>query len=172
MLPGAVGSRWMPRKIAGIAMITIEVSIVAISMLTVVFESATHLYLLSGSCGLVAGTAKTLAWLRIYPGRALAVAAEQVRVGRGNRCAVVGEGDIGADAFTVEYQRHPVPGVVPHAVEWHGFHPEPPGNDLIGLGSLAGEVAGHENISGLVPGRPRREDEVQAGHVLKAGHGQ
>ena len=44
MLPGAVGSRWMPRKMAGIAMITIEASIVAIVMLRVVLESATHLY--------------------------------------------------------------------------------------------------------------------------------
>ena len=42
MLPGAVGSRWMPRKMAGIAMITIEPSIVAIVMLSVVLESATH----------------------------------------------------------------------------------------------------------------------------------
>ncbi len=48
----------MPRKMAGIAMITIEVSIVAMSMLSVVFESATHLYLLStvpGACGLSSG---------------------------------------------------------------------------------------------------------------------
>ena len=45
MLPGAVGSRWMPRKMAGIAMITIDVSIVAIVMLSVVLDSATHLYL-------------------------------------------------------------------------------------------------------------------------------
>ena len=43
MLPGSVGSRWMPRKMAGIAMITMEVSIVAIVMLSVVLESATHL---------------------------------------------------------------------------------------------------------------------------------
>jgi len=35
--------RWMPRKMAGIAMITIEASIVAIVMLSVVLESATHL---------------------------------------------------------------------------------------------------------------------------------
>ena len=34
----------MPRKMAGIAMITIEASIVAIVMLSVVFESAIHLY--------------------------------------------------------------------------------------------------------------------------------
>jgi hypothetical protein len=45
MLPGAVGFRWMPRKIAGIEMITIEESIVAIVMLSVVFDSAIHLYL-------------------------------------------------------------------------------------------------------------------------------
>jgi hypothetical protein len=35
---------------AGIAMITMEPSIVAIIMLNVVFDSATHLYL-SGGCG-------------------------------------------------------------------------------------------------------------------------
>jgi hypothetical protein len=35
----------MPRKIAGIEMITIEESIVAIVMLSVVFDSAIHLYL-------------------------------------------------------------------------------------------------------------------------------
>ena len=45
MLPGSVGLKWMPRKMAGIAMITIEASMVAIIMLTVVFDSATHLYL-------------------------------------------------------------------------------------------------------------------------------
>ena len=44
MLPGASGLRWMPRKMAGIAMITIEASIVAIVMLRVVLDSATHLY--------------------------------------------------------------------------------------------------------------------------------
>src|SRR5215469_271964 len=44
MLPGASGLRWMPRKIAGIAMITIDPSIVAISIVSVVFDSATHLY--------------------------------------------------------------------------------------------------------------------------------
>ena len=43
MLPGASGFRWMPRKMAGIAMITIDASIVAIDMLSVVLESATHL---------------------------------------------------------------------------------------------------------------------------------
>ena len=43
MLPGVSGFRWMPRKMAGIAMITIEPSIVAIVMLSVVLESATHL---------------------------------------------------------------------------------------------------------------------------------
>src|SRR5215469_12044062 len=45
MLPGASGLRWMPRKMAGIAMITMEPSIVAIVMLSVVLESAIHLYL-------------------------------------------------------------------------------------------------------------------------------
>lgn len=49
MLPGAVGSRWMPRKMAGIEMITIEASIVAIVMLSVVFDSAIHLYLSPGA---------------------------------------------------------------------------------------------------------------------------
>ena len=44
MLPGAAGSRWMPRKIAGIEMITIEASIVAMNMPSVVLDSATHLY--------------------------------------------------------------------------------------------------------------------------------
>jgi len=34
----------MPRKIAGIAMITIDPSIVAIIMVSVVFDSAIHLY--------------------------------------------------------------------------------------------------------------------------------
>ena len=42
MLPGAVGSRWMPRKMAGMAMMTIVPSIVAISMLSVVLESTTQ----------------------------------------------------------------------------------------------------------------------------------
>ena len=45
MLPGASGLRWMPRKIAGIEMITIEASIVAIVMLSVVLDRAIHLYL-------------------------------------------------------------------------------------------------------------------------------
>src|ERR1700760_800791 len=44
MLPGSSGFRWMPRKMAGIAMITIEASIVAIVMLSVVLDSATHRY--------------------------------------------------------------------------------------------------------------------------------
>ena len=44
MLPGAVGFRWMPRKMAGMAMMTIEPSIVAMVMLSVVFDSATHRY--------------------------------------------------------------------------------------------------------------------------------
>ena len=43
MLPGASGLRWMPRKMAGIAMITIDPSIVAIIMLSVVLDRATHL---------------------------------------------------------------------------------------------------------------------------------
>src|SRR5215472_2499594 len=44
MLPGASGLRWMPRKMAGIALMTIEPSIVAIIMVSVVFDSAIHLY--------------------------------------------------------------------------------------------------------------------------------
>ncbi len=44
MLPGASGLRWMPRKMAGIAMITIDASMVAIVTLSVVLDSATHLY--------------------------------------------------------------------------------------------------------------------------------
>ena len=43
MLPGASGSRWMPRKMAGRAMITIEPSSAAMNMAAVVFASATHL---------------------------------------------------------------------------------------------------------------------------------
>src|SRR5580700_11279782 len=49
MLPGASGLRWMPRKIAGIEMITIEPSIVAIVTLSVVLDRAIHLYR-SGRC--------------------------------------------------------------------------------------------------------------------------
>ena len=44
MLPGASGFRWMPRKMAGIAMITIDASMVAIVMLSVVLDRAIHLY--------------------------------------------------------------------------------------------------------------------------------
>src|SRR4029077_6298761 len=44
MLPGASGFRPMPRKMAGIAMITMEASIVAIVMLSVVLDRAIHLY--------------------------------------------------------------------------------------------------------------------------------
>jgi hypothetical protein len=43
MLAGASGSSPMPRKIAGIAMITIELSRVAISTPSVVLDSAIHL---------------------------------------------------------------------------------------------------------------------------------
>ena len=42
-MPGDSGLRWMPRKMAGIAMITMEASIVAIVMLSVVFDSVIHL---------------------------------------------------------------------------------------------------------------------------------
>ena len=43
MFPGASGSRWMPRKIAGSAMITIEPSRADMNTAIVVLESATHL---------------------------------------------------------------------------------------------------------------------------------
>jgi hypothetical protein len=43
MLPGASGSRPMPRKIAGSEMITIEPSTEEISTPNVVLDSATHL---------------------------------------------------------------------------------------------------------------------------------
>ena len=43
MLPGANGSRWMPRKIAGSEMITIEALTVAMNIPSVVLDSATHL---------------------------------------------------------------------------------------------------------------------------------
>ena len=43
MLPGANGSKPMPRKIAGSEMITIEPSSAAMSTPSVVFDSATHL---------------------------------------------------------------------------------------------------------------------------------
>ena len=44
-LPGVSGFRWMPRKMAGMATITIDASIVAIVMLSVVLDRATHRYL-------------------------------------------------------------------------------------------------------------------------------
>ncbi len=43
MLPDDSGSRWMPRKIAGRAMITIDPSRVAMNMDAVVLARATHL---------------------------------------------------------------------------------------------------------------------------------
>ena len=42
MLPGANGSRWMPRKIAGRAMMTIEPSSMDMKTAAVVLASATH----------------------------------------------------------------------------------------------------------------------------------
>src|SRR5215468_10511216 len=65
MLPGPSGFRWIPRKMAGIAMITIDPSIVAIVMLSVVLDSAIHLYLSgcpvdSGSSGCRLGVTPTL----------------------------------------------------------------------------------------------------------------
>ena len=44
MLPGASGSRPIPRKIAGSEMITIDWLIVASSTPTVVLDNAIHLY--------------------------------------------------------------------------------------------------------------------------------
>jgi hypothetical protein len=43
MLPGASGSRPMPRKMAGIAMMTIEPSSIDMKTAAVVFARATHL---------------------------------------------------------------------------------------------------------------------------------
>jgi len=48
MLPGASGLRPMPRKMAGMAMITIELSKIAMNMPSEVLESAIHLYRSSG----------------------------------------------------------------------------------------------------------------------------
>ncbi len=42
MFPGASGSRWMPRKIAGIAMMTMDPSSTDMNTAAVVFASATH----------------------------------------------------------------------------------------------------------------------------------
>ena len=43
MLPGASGSRWMPRKMAGSAMITMEPSRTAMKVAAVVLAKADHL---------------------------------------------------------------------------------------------------------------------------------
>ena len=43
MFPGARGSRWMPRKIAGRAMMTMEPSSAHMNTAAVVLVSATHL---------------------------------------------------------------------------------------------------------------------------------
>ena len=43
MFDGSSGSRWMPRKIAGRLMMTIELSSVAMKAPSVVFDSAVHL---------------------------------------------------------------------------------------------------------------------------------
>src|ERR1700691_5529313 len=53
-LPGVSGFRPMPRKMAGIATITIDASIVAIVMLSVVLDRAIHRYL-SGRSARFAG---------------------------------------------------------------------------------------------------------------------
>jgi len=42
MFPGASGFRWMPRKMAGMEMITMDASSVAISTPSVVLDSATQ----------------------------------------------------------------------------------------------------------------------------------
>ena len=42
MFPGASGSRWIPRKMAGSAMITMEPSSVAMNMAAVVLARATQ----------------------------------------------------------------------------------------------------------------------------------
>ena len=44
VLEGSRGLRWMPRKMSGSAMSTMEASIVAISMPSVVMNSAIHLW--------------------------------------------------------------------------------------------------------------------------------
>jgi hypothetical protein len=43
MFPGVRGSRWMPRKMAGSEMRTIDASSDAMNMPSVVFDSAVHL---------------------------------------------------------------------------------------------------------------------------------
>ncbi len=43
MLDGSRGSRWMPRKMAGREMITIELSRAAMNMPSVVLDRAVHL---------------------------------------------------------------------------------------------------------------------------------
>ncbi len=43
MLPGASGSRWIPRKIAGSEMMTIDPSSADMKTASVVLDSATHL---------------------------------------------------------------------------------------------------------------------------------
>jgi hypothetical protein len=43
MLPAASGSRWMPRKMAGMAMSTIDPSSCDMNTAAVVFARATHL---------------------------------------------------------------------------------------------------------------------------------
>ena len=42
-LPGASGSRWMPRKMAGSAMMTMDPSSADMNTAAVVFDRATHL---------------------------------------------------------------------------------------------------------------------------------
>jgi hypothetical protein len=44
MLPGASGSRWMPRKMAGRAIMTMDPSRVAMNMAAVVLARATQRY--------------------------------------------------------------------------------------------------------------------------------
>src|SRR5215469_10814497 len=154
MLPGLVGSKWIPRKIAGIAMITIDVSIVAIIMLRVVLDRAIHLYLPPAPLSPPL-TARTLARLKIRAAtaqhpflghsrplerrcgpsdRAPPARADQHRQVRADRLdggTVVSERDPRADLLACEHQRQPVPGVVPHAVERQLVNPEPARDQLV-----------------------------------------
>ena len=77
MLPGASGSRWMPRKMAGRAIRTIDPSSTAMKVAAVVLASATHLYLAStpsapsaGACSAgTGGGSVPVVWPAIKGGR-------------------------------------------------------------------------------------------------------
>src|ERR1039458_3428175 len=69
MLPAASGSRWMPRKMAGSAMMTMEPSSVAMNIAAVVLVRATHRYRSPGSRALpraisrpVIGSSSAASW--------------------------------------------------------------------------------------------------------------